>query len=548
MSEKKRVYGIDLGTTYSCISYVDESGRPVVLANSQGELTTPSVVYFEGKSNIVVGKDAKDVAAMYPKQVVSKVKRCMGTDGWNFEHAGQNYRPEQISAFILRKVVQDAETTGGCKIEDVVITCPAYFGANQKEATRQAGILAGLNVLTVIPEPTAAAIAFGLQQKNDQAVLVYDLGGGTFDVTAIRIENGGVTVVATDGDHQLGGGDWDDRIVGHYASCFQAETGTPADDLLRDPDTYQALLLSAEETKKRLSGRESVKVPVQHGADKIIVEVKREKFDEITRELLDTTITVMNRVLKAAAAKGLTKFDKVLLVGGSTYMPQVMQRVKKEMTCEVLQTDPNQIVAKGAALYGLKCEIDIRVQEALETAGIAPDTAEGQRERQKVLKEVAGQTGVSEQEVNRLANTRVVNVSSRSFGAVAFSGGERKIFNLVFVDDEVPRQVTEDGFSTRDEGQTSVEMDVCENLSRETEVALTSGTPVGKVMIDFPRPLPRGTPIHVTFSLDRDGLLTATAKEATTGRDAKVEIKTTSVMSKEQLDKAAGSDMSKSVS
>ena len=552
MSDQKRVYGIDLGTTYSCIASVDDSGRPTVYANSQGDLTTPSVVYFESETSIVVGQDAKDVAALHPELVVSMVKRCMGNADWKYDHAGQSYRPEQISAFILRKVVQDAEVTAGAKIEDVVITCPAYFGVNQKEATKQAGKLAGLNVLTVIPEPTAAAIAFGLQQKDNQAVLVYDLGGGTFDVTAITIEKNAITVIATDGNHQLGGGNWDDQIVNHFASSFELATGTPSDELLKDADTYQALLLAAEKCKKALSAKTSVKQPVQHGTEKIIVELTREKFDEITRHLLDETITILKRVLEASKDKKLTKFDKVLLVGGSTYMPQVQQRVKLEMPCEVLQTDPNQIVAKGAAMYGLKCEIDIRIQEALEASGADPDSAAGQEQRKKVLKQLAGQTNVPEQVLTQLADKEVTNVSSKSFGVAALDDANtKKIFNLVCVDDQVPAAPTQN-FVTSVDRQISVDLDIYENVSRlrgdDAAIDLHSGTLIGKLVVGFDRPLPRGTPIQVAFTLDRDGLLSVIAREATTGRKAETTIKTGSVMDENQLNQATSQDMKKKVS
>ena len=205
MSQNKRVYGIDLGTTYSCIAHVDEHGKPVVLPNSEGDLTTPSVVYFESEEDIVVGKAAKEVSSVEPDACASTVKRVMGDPHWEFDAHGHTYKPQDISSFILRKVVSDAELATGDKVEDVVITCPAYFGINEKEATKQAGVLAGLNVLYVIPEPTAAALAYGIEQEEDQVILVYDLGGGTFDITLIEIKAKEINVICTGGDHQLGG-------------------------------------------------------------------------------------------------------------------------------------------------------------------------------------------------------------------------------------------------------------------------------------------------------------------------------------------------------
>jgi molecular chaperone DnaK len=242
----KRVYGIDLGTTYSCIAHVDEHGKPVVLQNAEGDSTTPSVVYFESADNIVVGQAAKEVVSIHPDLCVSTVKRSMGDPNWERTFQGQAYKPQDVSSFILRKVVGDTEKVTGDKIEDVVITCPAYFGVNEKEATKQAGIVAGLNVLYVIPEPTAAALAYGIEQTEDQVVLVYDLGGGTFDVTLIDIKAGEITVICTGGDRELGGKDWDDAVVSYLTQKFSEATGTPADALLEDMETYQELLNAAE--------------------------------------------------------------------------------------------------------------------------------------------------------------------------------------------------------------------------------------------------------------------------------------------------------------
>jgi molecular chaperone DnaK (HSP70) len=528
-SRARIVYGIDLGTTHSCIAAVDESGRPIVYANSNGDFTTPSVVYFESESNVVVGQDAKDIAALFPKFVVSMVKRSMGMDGWKYEHGGQCYRPEQITAFILRKVVQDAEAIVGRKIEDVVITCPAYFGVNQREATKQAGQLAGLNVIAIIPEPTAAAIAHGLLQKNDQSILAYHLGGGTFDLTAIKIENGAITVVATDGDRCLGGDDWDNVVVRYFARCFENEIGTPADELLADADTYQFLLLAAEKCKKALSTKNSVKQPIQHGTEKIVVEFKRDKFDELTRPLLDRTIVLLRKVLDTAKSKGLTNFDKVLLVGGSTYMPQVQQRIKQEMACEILQTDPNQIVAKGAAIYGLKCEQGIRIQEDMHTTGTATNSALRMNQQDKM----------SRQLLNQLADTDATNVSSKSIGICALdSDNIRKIFNLFCVDDNVPTEITQD-FIVKEDGQTTLELELYENVSRVrgdcAGINLEMGSLLGKLEVDFRHPLPRGTPIQMTFSLDRDGQFTIRSREPTTGREAKTALRTRSKLgTKEQ--------------
>ncbi len=255
----------------------------------------------------------------------------MGDPHWERAFHGQVYKPQDISSFILRKVAGDAANLMGEKIEDVVITCPAYFGVNEKEATKQAGILAGLNVLYVIPEPTAAALAYGIEQDQEQVILVYDLGGGTFDITLIEIKTGQITVICTGGDHQLGGKDWDDAIVSYLTQKFEESTGTPADALLDDQETYQELLNAAERCKKTLSSRQSVTEGVRFGGEKVKVDLTRETFDQITAPLLERTISLTEQELAKAREKGYTKIDKLLLVGGSTYMPQVIEYRQSEI-------------------------------------------------------------------------------------------------------------------------------------------------------------------------------------------------------------------------
>ena len=252
---KRKVYGIDLGATYSCLAYVNEHGKAILVPNASGDLTTPSVVFFESPETVVVGQAAKEEAFIHTDLCVSFVKRAMGDSNWEREFYGHVYRPQDISSFILRKVVGDAEKITGEKIEDVVLTCPAYFGIREKEATKQAGILAGLNVLNVIPEPIAAALAYGIEegQDQDQVVLVYSLGGSTFDVTLLEIKSGEINVIGAGGDHQLGGKDWDDAIVSYLIQRFEEATGTPADTLVEDSETYQELLNAAERCKKTLS-------------------------------------------------------------------------------------------------------------------------------------------------------------------------------------------------------------------------------------------------------------------------------------------------------
>ena len=249
-----KVYGIDLGTTYSCIAYMDEHNKPVVLTNSNGYRTTPSVVFFEDEdeaTNIVVGDAAKESGKLYPNDVVSFVKRQMGTD-YEFWNKSEKYRAEEISALILRKLVKDAEDKVGEEVKDAVITVPAYFGINEREATKKAGEIAGLNVIDIINEPTAAAIAYGVSRDTSKKVLVYDLGGGTFDVTLIDISPEAIEVIVTGGDHNLGGKNWDDAIINYLVEQYHEQTGNN-DDILDDAETAKELEVGAENAKKTLS-------------------------------------------------------------------------------------------------------------------------------------------------------------------------------------------------------------------------------------------------------------------------------------------------------
>jgi molecular chaperone DnaK len=364
MMQSKPVFGIDLGTTYSCIAYVDEHGRPAVVPNSENALTTPSVVYFESESNIVVGQIAKDIAKIHPGLIVETVKRHMGDANWVRTFGGRDYRPQDVSAVILRKVVGDAEKVLGQTIEDVVITCPAYFGNVEKEATRQAGTIAGLNVRFVVPEPMAAAFAYGLDAIEGQTILVYDLGGGTFDGTLLRVPG---TILSTVGDHNLGGKDWDEDLAAFFAQKFQESAGVSSDDLFADPQTSQELTNEAEKCKMALSSCMSYKSKIKTGSHSVTIDVSRADFEQITRHHLDRTIEEMKILFERGRAQNLT-IETILLVGGSTFMPQVEARLQQEFpSCKLLRRDPNQIVAKGAALIGYKYQIDEEIDRLMKS-------------------------------------------------------------------------------------------------------------------------------------------------------------------------------------
>ena len=542
----ERIYGIDLGTTYSCIAYVDEHGKPVVVPNSEGQPTTPSVVYFESADNIVVGEAAKDVAELYAENVVQTVKRAMGDPDWVFEHDGTTHHPQDVASFILRKLVADAQTVTGDTIKEVVITCPAYFGVAQKEATRQAGELAGLKVRYVIPEPTAAAIAYGIEQSENQSILVYDLGGGTFDITFIDVSAEAIKVVCTGGDHELGGKNWDEAIALWFAQQFSNEKGVPPEELTGDMETWQELIGSAESAKVRLSSKTHHDQPVRFGADRVVARLTREKLDELTSNLLERTISLTEELLATAESKRTGKVDKLLLVGGSTYMPQVKRALSDHFAFETAQFDPNQAVAKGAALFGYKCHIDdlIKIEIAGQTGeSVAEvDTDEtAEHVRAQAEQNVARDRGLSLPGIRNLTRTTISNVTSKSFGIVVMDPklDAERVNNLVVVDDEVPRSIAR-RFGTYEDDQAGVELQCVENTERsgpdDGTFAPDTSTEIGSAELRFTRALPKDSPVEISFSLSADGLLTVHGKDLTTEQEIAAEFKTEAILTTEQME------------
>lgn len=543
MSQK--IYGIDLGTTYSCIAHVDEHGKPVVVPNAEGELTTPSLVYFESPDNVVVGSTARETVEVYPDRCIATVKRAMGNATWERTIDGQTYTPQDVSSFILRKVVSDAEQLTGDEIRRVVITCPAYFGLNQKEATKQAGELAGLEVLYVIPEPTAAALAYGLEQEGgDQVVLVYDLGGGTFDVTLIEVQEARITVLSTGGDHELGGRNWDEAVASYFAQRFEEETGVAGDKLFEDPEIYQELLNTAERCKRNLTTRETVTESFRFEGERAKVELTRSTFDRITSHLLRRTLELTEHELEKAREKGHDGVDKLLLVGGSTYMPQVTSAVQERFGFEVQQYDPNQAVAKGAALFGHKCELEgeVKVHIARETGTSADEVDLGTADRsavERAAKTVAQAHGYGLPGVEALLEKEVTNVTSKSFGVVVVdrkTGGE-VVANLILANEPVPARVTQQ-FGTIEDGQSGVDIRCRESEITEEHAELDACEELGNAALKFERPLPAGAPVEITFDLGADGRLKLHGKDLTTGRTVETEFETDAIMSREEVEAA----------
>ncbi len=536
----KRVYGIDLGTTYSAISYVDEHGKPVIVPNQESERITPSVVLFDG-DNIIVGNTAKESAKVEPHRVVSRVKQNMGDPQFVFEHEGQVYSPEDISSFILRKVVGDAELALDDKITDVVITCPAYFGTDEREATANAGRLAGLNVRAVLNEPTAAAIAYGLEQGDDQTVLVYDLGGGTFDVTMIEIKDRLIRVICTGGDHRLGGTLWDEAIVMHLAEEFRNQTGEESDPL-DDAEVLNDLFLQAERGKKTLTQRDKAPFRVTHAGKQARVELERGKFEEITKHLLDRTIELTHEMLADAKAKGYERFDKIILVGGATRMPQIHDRVKAEFATEPEMYDPDEAVAKGAALYGLKETLQDEVKEILAPTLPAAEGEGGQLNLDAVTeKDVSDALDRLERQlgftltgpVRELVNTRIVNVLSKSLGVVARNEENKEVVvYLLPRNTEVPFEHSTD-FGTDVANQAGVDIRVMAGERDSPEP--NDCKDVGTATLNLPERLPARSPVRVKFAINRDGRLFVTATDLTSGGSIDVEFETEAVMNADEV-------------
>ena len=544
----KQVFGIDLGTTYSCIAVVDElSGKPYVIPNAEGDLATPSVVYFEDAENRAVGKEAKNVAVMEPDRVVEMVKRDMGTPEWRWPFEGDNFSPEEISAYILRKVVADAEQNLGVRPEDVVITCPAYFGIPQREATAAAGRIAGLNVLEIINEPTAAAISYGLQDDKDQVVLVYDLGGGTFDVSIIEVKDGSVAVVATGGDRELGGRDWDEEVVKYLAAEWAAQIGSP-ENLTASAETLQDLWRRAEEAKRALTQRAETKVQVSHEGQRVAVTLTREKFDELTAHLLENTLSMTRDTLATARELGYSDVDLLLVVGGSTKMPQVSERLKQEFGKEPQVHDPDQSVAKGAAIYGQKLAIGDRIRtELAKELGTTPEQVDAAtvtpEARERAQETVAEELGMRLPALKKIDVMKVTNVVSHSFGVVALrrsgTGWAEYISNLVLAQTRLPVTKTQKYFTTEAD-QDAVDLRIMESSLRQEEINdLAQGSEVGTAILPMTQGLPERAPVEVTFELNQQGRLVITGRDlAVGGKTVTATIETDRALSEKDIDKA----------
>jgi molecular chaperone DnaK len=527
--------GIDLGTTYSAMAYINEFGIPTIIPNDSNERITPSVVYFENKDNIVVGKQAKNELYSEPDKVISFVKREMGlkreevrkseNDGEPkpYDFFGYTYSPEEISSLILKKLKEDAETFfNGQAINDAVITVPAYFNDSEKEATKIAGKMAGFNVLQIINEPTAAAYAYGNSHlaNENQTVFVFDLGGGTFDVTVLEITVNGsdkaIRVINTDGDHRLGGKDWDEKIIEFVADKYEREHGF---DPREDVGALGGLTESVETAKISLSKKEKAKVmvkPMDYPA--MSVEITREEFEEICEDLITRIDLLCSSVLEKSGNRTWSSIDTILLAGGSTRMPMIVDYLQKVSGKEIPTNlvNPDECVALGAAFMAAKLQLDKGVDMGEATENIK----------------------------NKVGNMSVRDVLSHSLGNIALNS-ENKEQNFILLErsEPIPSKNTERFYTVQDRQQ--------QVLFRFTEGESTDPDRVKIIQeatLQIRNPMPEGAPLDVTFDFTAEGMLNITAKDVNNNESIFVQVDRKSGLTKEEIERGEKMVRSKNVS
>ncbi|HEY1703931.1 MAG TPA: Hsp70 family protein [Trebonia sp.] len=513
------VYGIDLGTTYSCVARIDETGKPAIVQSAMGEDTTPSVVFFESPASVLVGQPAKSEGLLAPDLTADLVKLDMGTNA-EYTFHGERHTPETVSALILRELTRAAQEQTGEPVRDVVITVPASFGIAEREATRRAGEFAGLTVLDILDEPIAAAIHYqslahpardapGSEGTGARHILVYDLGGGTFDTTIIRLEGENVLVACTDGDGHLGGADWDQAITAHLLDQLTSEHPglRPAEDkqFMRD------LLLSAEELKVKLSKARSQRHIMRLRGLVTQVELTRDTVEELTADLLTRTMAVTERAIETAQRKGIPRIDEVLLAGGMSRWPAVARELKERLGLDARQHEPEFAVAKGAAMFA-----QLRADQH-------PGQQAGPQQSAPLRNGLPG-TG------------RVGAVASRSFGVRTIDGNDPRamteplrarhiVVHLLQANTPLPADTGPFPFHTPIDNARMVGVEVWEQSGPEESEDLAHNKKVGGGLLrNLPPRLPAGTPIEVTFLMSETGKLSVHATEPTSGSELRFDL------------------------
>lgn len=531
----KYVFGIDLGTTYSCIAYVDETGRATVVNNSEGTNTTPSVVNFASPSQVVVGQVAKENAVIDPDNTISLVKTLMGKTDFAISYNGEDKSPEEVSAYILRKVAEDAAKMLDTEVKDVVITCPAYFGTAERTATKNAGIIAGLNVLEVISEPTAAALYYGCaREQEEKTILVFDLGGGTFDVTIMNISSEKIEVICSDGNHELGGKDWDEAVMRYLAEEFISQTGFDGEF---DEYAQQDMRLKAEKAKQQLTSRNQVPVMLDAAGLRARINLTREKFDEITSALLGEAIEKTESAIDIAKEKGYN-IDEILLVGGSTRMPQVTKAIVDRFGMEPKILDPDEAVAKGAAIHAVN--VYVNNQKSLEPGDVGETTVNvGGATKEINADDYKEELAVQPEMMSIGGKTRqVVVATTKSFAIEVLINGESKCCNMIIKNEPMPNgsiSVTKE-FGTNVANQESAELVVYESDFMEETFDVDKDFVLGTATLELSENLPVGSPIQVTFTLSTEGILEVSGVDKTTGREVHATMQAKGIMAEEKVD------------
>jgi molecular chaperone DnaK len=507
------IVGIDLGTTFSAIAALDDRGQPKTLPNRDGEMLTPSAIYIDPNSaSAVVGQAALDVCQEQPDRVAQLIKRRMGHPDLGHPVAGKQFRPETLSAIILRKLVQDAALHVG-RVDKAVITVPAYFDETRRKATHDAGRIAGLEVLDILDEPSAAALAYSLQQRpsiegfiteKPQTILVYDLGGGTFDVTVVRLTPKRFQTIAIEGDVRLGGKDWDDRIVDRVADEFRNRFGADPRD---DPQTLAALQAAAERAKRTLSKLESTSVTCDHAGKRLSVPLTRQEFEQLSRDLLTRTRLTTQAVLRQARMTW-EQIDRILLVGGSTHMPMtrnVLREISGKQPDDSLAV--SEVVARGAAIH----------------AGIVAARSDSAR---RLLSSTAAEA---------LEGVVEINVNAHSLGVEVREGAEKVNDHLIPKNTQLPSAASRVYYTVRNQ-QEGVRVRVLQGEARQADACI----PIGECWIeDLAQNLPKGSPVQVRFGVAANGLVEVLALDMTSGKMARTEIHRSGGLSNDEIEEEA---------